>query len=348
MRTNTSKVLSVGIPCYNSAEYMDHAISSILEGASYSDDIQVIIVDDGSTKDNTYEIAVQWQERYPHLVKAIHQENGGHGIAVLAALAAADGIYFKVCDSDDWYDGAALDSLLKTLRSFITCDVPVDLVVTNYVYNHQETGKKHAIDYTMALPKNKVITWDNIKRFSYAQNLLMHSLCYRTDILRSGGIPMPAHTFYVDNIYAYVPLPRCKTLYYLDVDLYQYFIGREDQSVNEEVMASRVEQQYLITRIMIDAYHLFDDVKSRQLRRYMLDYLNIMMAASSIFARLSTVPHALEHCNELWRYLRSYDKRMYAYCRRGLIGTLTNLPGSIGRKLTLFGYRQVARFMKFN
>ena len=36
-------------------------------------------MDDGSTKDNTYEKALDWQSRYPHLVKAVHQENGGHG-----------------------------------------------------------------------------------------------------------------------------------------------------------------------------------------------------------------------------------------------------------------------------
>ena len=233
MRTHppmSTKTLSVGIPCYNSAEYMDHAISSILEGAHFSDDIQVIVVDDGSTKDDTFAKAKAWEARYPDLVKAVHQENGGHGMAVLSALEAADGVYFKVCDSDDWYDGDALDSLMKTLRSFIDYDVRVDLVVTNYVYEHVEDGKQNVIDYRFALRRNKVLTWEKIGHFGYDQNLLMHALCYRTDILRDGGIPMPAHTFYVDNIYAYVPLPRCKTLYYLDVDLYRYFIGREDQS----------------------------------------------------------------------------------------------------------------------
>lgn len=346
--TTLQKTLSVGIPCYNSSEYMDHAIESILAGAGYADDIEVIIVDDGSTKDNTFEKAQEWEARYPKLVKAIHQENAGHGIAVLTGLEAANGVYYKVCDSDDWYDGEALSQLMDLLRSFIAQKQEIDLVVTNYVYEHLESGKQNAIDYKLALPRNKVLTWDTINRFGYAQNLLMHSLCYRADVLRDGGIPMPAHTFYVDNIYAYVPLPRCKTLYYLDVDLYRYFIGRDDQSVNEKVMASRIDQQFLITKIMIDAYHLFADVKSKKLRRYMLDYLNIMMAASSIFARLSEVPNALENCNKLWRYLKGYDKIMYNYCRNGLIGILSNLPTKAGRKTTIALYKIVARCMKFN
>ena len=70
----------------------------------------------------------------------------------------------------------------------------------------------------------------------------MHFLCYRTDVLRDGGLPMPPHTFYVDNIYAYVLFLRCKTLYYLPVDLYRYFIGREDQSVNEKALTLRIDQ----------------------------------------------------------------------------------------------------------
>ena len=51
------KTISFAIPCYNSAEYMDKCIESILAcgGAQGTDDIEIIIVDDGSVKDNTAE-----------------------------------------------------------------------------------------------------------------------------------------------------------------------------------------------------------------------------------------------------------------------------------------------------
>lgn len=343
-----NKVLSVGIPCYNSAAYMDHAIESILEGSNYADDIELIIVDDGSTKDDTYAKAQAWQKRYPQLVQAIHQENGGHGIAVLTALNAAHGEYFKVCDSDDWYDGAALQALLKTLRSFVQCNTSVDLVITNYVYENQRDNSTQVIDYLHALTPHKVIGWDETKSFGYSQNLLMHALCYRTAIVKACNLPMPAHTFYVDSIYAYVPLPHTKTLYYLNVDLYRYYIGREDQSVNEEIMASRIDQQLRITSIMMHAYHLYTDVTSEKLRKYMLGYLNMMMVISSIFARLSTVKGALAACDELWADFKAYDKKMYDYCRYSLFGVLGNLPGKLGRKTTIGIYRLVTKFYKFN
>ena len=82
----------------------------------------------------------------------------------------------------------------------------------------------------------------------------MHSVMYRTKLLRECGLELPKHTFYVDNIFVYHPLPHVKYLYYLNVNFYRYFIGRSDQSVNESVMIGRIDQQLKVNRIMIDDY----------------------------------------------------------------------------------------------
>ena len=81
------KILSIAIPCYNSAAYMRRCIDSLLSGG---EDVEILIVDDGSTKDNTAEIADEYEKNYPGIVKAIHQENGGHGEAVNAGLRNAN------------------------------------------------------------------------------------------------------------------------------------------------------------------------------------------------------------------------------------------------------------------
>ena len=60
------KLLSFAIPCYNSAEYMEHCINTVLAGG---DEVEVIIVDDGSTKDNTYEIAKRYERNIRILSK---------------------------------------------------------------------------------------------------------------------------------------------------------------------------------------------------------------------------------------------------------------------------------------
>ena len=109
------KLLSFAIPCYNSAAYMEHCIESLLPGG---EDVEIIIVNDGSTKDNTAEIADAYAAKYPTIVKAIHQENGGHGEAVNAGLRNATGLYFKVVDSDDWVDQDSYMQILDKLREF--------------------------------------------------------------------------------------------------------------------------------------------------------------------------------------------------------------------------------------
>ena len=93
------KLLSIAVPCYNSEKYMRKCVESLLPGG---EDVEIIIVDDGSDKDDTARIADEYQERYPSIVKAVHKENGGHGSAVNAGIDAAAGLYFKVVDSDDW------------------------------------------------------------------------------------------------------------------------------------------------------------------------------------------------------------------------------------------------------
>ena len=345
---STSKTITFGIPCYNSAEYMDKCILSILEGSGYADDVQIVIVDDGSAKDDTPAKADEWQARYPELIKAVHQQNGGHGVAVMKAVANADGAYFKNIDSDDWADAEALQALLAQLRRFISMDEKVDLVITNYVYEHVEDNTRNVVDYRHVLPRNKVFDWSQIGHFKMSQYLLMHALTYRTETLRAANLQMPPHTFYVDNIYAYVPFPLCHSIYYLDVDLYRYYIGREDQSVNEKVLTSRVDHYWRVARVMMQAYHVYDDITCAKLRSYMMNYFTIIMAICSVFSKLSEREDAMDELQKLWDELKAYDPRMYRRAKHGVVGLATNLPGKVGEKITIGGYRVAQKVVKFN
>lgn len=113
----------------------------------------------------------------------------------------------------------------------------------------------------------------------------MHSVIYRTSVLKEMNFQLPMHTFYVDNIFVYVPLPKVKTIYYINKDMYMYYIGREDQSVNESVMMSRIDQQIKITKIMIDNTDLESLGDRPKLRKYMRNYLAMMMCICSVLLR---------------------------------------------------------------
>ena len=245
------KLLSIAIPCYNSAAYMENCIKSLLPGGN---EVEILIVDDGSTKDTPAEIADRYEKEYPGICKAIHQENGGHGAAVNAGLKAATGIYFKVVDSDDWVNEQAYRQVLDTLRRFVYGKDTLDMLITNFVYEKQGAKHKKVMNYNLALPKNEIFTWSDVKVFVAGQYILMHSVVYRTELLRDCKLELPEHTFYVDNIFVYEPLPHVHTMYYLDVNFYRYFIGRSDQSVNEQVMIGRIDQQIRVTKLMLGYY----------------------------------------------------------------------------------------------
>lgn len=328
------KLLSVAIPCYNSAAYMKHAIETLLTGGN---DVEIIIVDDGSV-DDTAKIAGQYAARYPEIIKAIHQENGGHGEAVNTGLLHANGLYFKVVDSDDWVNEAALRKVLDKLRELVVDGQSPDLMLANYVYEKPSINKHKVMDYKTALPQDRIFTWNDIMFFKQSQQIIMHAAIYRTKLLKDCELKLPKHTFYVDNIFVYHPLPYVKTMYYLDVNLYRYFIGRDDQSVNEKNMIKRIDQQIYITKIMIDDTDVIL-IKNKKLRNYMIKYLCMMMTVSSVYLIKENTQESLAKKQELWDYLEKANKKLYHKINNRFLGRSMNLPGKAGRKIVEVGYR---------
>ena len=221
------------------------------------------------------------------------------------------------------------------------------MLISNYVYEKEGAAHKKCIHYRNVLPQDEVFTWDDVGRFRLDQYILMHSVIYRTSMLKLSQMTLPKHTFYVDNIYVYYPLPYVRKIYYLDVDFYRYFIGREDQSVNEKVMISRIDQQIFVTKTMIDMYHL-KNISSKKLRHYMVNYLAIMMTVSSILMIRSKKQENLEKKKELWGYLKKKDLKTYLRIRYGILGQTMNIPGRSGRKISSLAYSVARRLIGFN
>ena len=339
------KLITFAVPCYNSAAYMRHCIETLL---SAGEQAEIILVDDGSTKDDTPAICDEYAAKYPTIVKAIHQENGGHGEGVNQGIRNATGLYYKVVDSDDWLDEAALRTVLAKLNTLTARGTAPDLMICNYVYEHVEDNTSHTVRYTNVFPQNRLFSWTHVGHFRPDQNLLMHSVMYRTQVLRDCGMVLPKHTFYVDNIFVYQPLPYVKSMYYMDLDLYRYFIGRADQSVNESVMVGRVDQQLRVTKHMIACQDLDALKDQKRLRAYMVHYLSVMMAISDIFLLLDGTDEAKAKRTELWQYLKANTSTGVYNAVKFNLGGLTNMkfPGS--DKVILGAYRTARKIFKFN
>ena len=338
------KLISFAVPCFNSSAYMHKCIDSLLKGG---DCVEVIVVNDGSTRDNTAEIADEYAAKYPDNVKAVHQKNAGHGGAVNAGLKNATGKYFKVVDSDDYLDEEALKAVIATLQQLEDAGTPVDGLITNYMYDKQGAARKKVVNYRSFFPQGRVFSWEDARFQMLGQNLLMHSITYRRQLLLDCGITLPKHTFYVDNLLAYLPLPQMNKLYYLDVDLYRYFIGRDDQSVNETVMVKRQDQQLRVTEIMILQGNLKDSI-GRKRRNYMMNYLNMIMMVSTVMFSVDGSDAALEKKKNMWLLLKQTDKKVYNRLRRSLFGIVSHLPGKSGRKFLIWAYRQSQKIYGFN
>ena len=336
-------LMTFTVPCYNSAAYMRKCIDSLLPAG---DDTEIIIVNDGSS-DDTGKIADEYAAAYPERVRVIHQENGGHGEGVNQGLRNARGLYFKVVDSDDWMNVEALHALLNRIREMVSGGNCVDLYVCNYVYEHVADNSTYVMNYRRNFPIETVCSWNDVKRFGPTQYLMMHSVYFRTEILRAADLELPKHTFYVDNLYMFKPLPLVKTIYYMPLDLYRYFIGRADQSITLENGAKRVDQQIRVTRMMVDCFDLKSLGKTNpRLRKYLLHELSMMILICSVFTYANDTPERHANFLALWKYIKERDIWLYRRLRLRSNAMFTTMKGP-ARRLTVVGYRFFKIFVKY-
>lgn len=317
---------------------MEKCIDSLLIG---KEDVEIIIIDDGS-KDKTGKIADRYQKKYPTIVKAIHQENGGHGAGINTGLKHATGKYFKVVDSDDWLDEKAYKKLLKEIKHIDT-----DLVVCNYVYTYTDGRKEQTISFANVYEEGKVLTWNDIHRFKLTQYPSLHSMMYKKSVLDKSNIDLPKHVFYEDNLFIYLPLVNTNTIYYLNLDLYRYYIGRADQSVQETQLIKRSSHQVLVSEKVCTAYDL-TEIKNKKLRRLMTRECIFLMCLGVVFSRLSFTKEGEKQYKDLWKSVKEKNPKLYHRMRYFSIAAFVSVPGKIGRVMMKIGYRFAHSLVNFN
>ncbi len=339
------KLITFAIPSYNSENYLNHCVDTLLTGG---EDVEILIVNDGS-RDATAAIADRYAAAHPGIVRAIHKENGGHGSAVNRGAAEATGLYYKVVDSDDWVAPEALRKLLDTIREHKAQNCLPDLYITNFIYDHVQDNTQFLRQWRRQMPSGRLFTWRELGSFLGSQVLLMHSLMYRTEVLRQSETILPEHTFYVDNYFAFKPLPHMKSVFYLDVDLYHYFIGRSDQSVNVNNFVRRYDQQLRVMQCMVDAYS-YEEIKAmdKPLSRYMKHCLSAIMMNTMLFCCAGgSEPERIAAHDGLWQHIRQQDPRMYRFLsHRAMPAIVKFLPWKLRGKVMLFGYRVLCKYVK--
>lgn len=219
------KLLTIVVPVYNTEKYIKRCLDS-LDNKEINEKIEVLIVSDGS-KDKSIEIAKAYSDKYPDTFKIIEKENGGHGSTINKGLELATGKYFRVLDSDDWVDSQNFVEFVKKLEK-----EDADLVVTDYCKEYIYEGKSEKLIYKDLEP-NKLYDFNDFDlSILNGEYFVMATSTYKTEVLRKSHLKLMEKTFYVDMQYNVIPISEVNNFIYFDLDIYRYFIGRKDQSVN--------------------------------------------------------------------------------------------------------------------
>ncbi len=338
------KVLTIVVPAYNSEEFLENCLDSLVGAGSA---LEVLVVNDGS-KDSTLQIAQGYESRYPDVVKVVDQENRGWGGAISHGIELASGEFFFVVDSDDRLDTEVLKGVLSVLQHTMDTGAPLDLLVTNYVYDHIEDGSSHTICYRNIFPSGRLFGWNEVvNKPKIDEYLMIHAMTYRTELVRQYIGELPQHVSYMDSLLCLRPLAHTSTILYLDVDLYYYRIGREGQTIDVNVIQKHMDEQYLAVRLAIESVDYADLAsKGRGLAVCVSRYLSAMLTVSCIYTYKLKDPDELTKLEELWDYLKGKDPQMYD-ALKFTFARMVHRHTAPGRSTSLGGYTLASKIFKF-
>lgn len=292
------KILTVIVPVYNTEKYIKRCLDS-LDNKEINDKLEVLVVSDGS-KDNAINIAKEYSKRLPDTFKIIEKENGGHGSTINKGLELATGKYFRVLDSDDWVDNVNFVEFVKRLE-----DQDADLVVTDYSKEFIYEGKSEKIVYKNLEPNKKYIFDKFDLNILNGEYFVMATSTYKTEVLRKSNLKLMEKTFYVDMQYNVVPIPYVNSFVYFNLDIYRYFIGRLDQSVNTASFVKNHLNHDKVVKYLIDYYSNLTDISDTK-----KEYIRIILKYI-LFTHYSIYCIYFKKKRQGYKLVKEFDKYLY-------------------------------------
>lgn len=304
----SDKILTISVAAYNVDKYLNETLSSLVV-KEILDDIEVIVVDDGGS-DNSYNIAKEYENQYPNTFKAVHKENGGYGSTINYSIECAKGKYFKLLDGDDYFDKEGFARLVKTLKT-----LDVDAVLTQFAIEKQNK-KTIAISFD----KNNVGKIINIEDFKFNAAVPMHSITYKTEILRRATLNLPEHMLYTDNIYISKPFMYVSNIFCENYIVYCYRIGVFGQSVNQNSLIKHIDESKNISILLTKFY---EEIKYSNIKS--LDYIEMNVAATCVNCVVGIL--AMPLSNEALLMLKNFDNEV-----KGISQKIYNRMVALDRK----------------
>ena len=242
-------IFSFIIPAYNGEKFLQQSIHSIANKRLFNegllDNYEIIIIDDGS-KDDTSKVARVFARQWNSVVrndfiKVIKKENGQYGSVINRGIKEAKGVYFKVLDVDDTFNTSTLIELIYIAKGL---ECRVDVFFTDHTYEKVGVDQKEIKSLRKYIDPNIITKIENIK--FPKQLITMHSIIYKTELLRNIEYSQIEDVYYSDSQYSIVPLLSAKSVYYAELPLYRYYIGRGEQSISMKTMIKNRMHQYKV------------------------------------------------------------------------------------------------------
>lgn len=299
------------VPCYNGETFINNSFHSLMNERLFNEEVmnmyEVILISDGST-DDSIKLANMWAKEWnkrvrKDFVRVIEKENGQYGSVINKGLKIAKGTYFKVLDVDDTFNVSSLINLLYTAAGFRK---QVDVIFTDHTYEKVGVNKQEILSLRDSFEPNKFL---DIRKTGFPSDLItMHSIIYRTEVLREINYKQIEGVFYSDSQYSLIPLNNCKIMYYVQIPLYRYYIGRNEQSVNLKVMVRNKEHQFAVRRQILKEVD-FKKIKSNSLRNYYLNVMKQMVQWSIMLEAFSEEKHMQKRIRDVIVDTRKYQPK---------------------------------------
>lgn len=271
-------LLTIAIPSYNVEKYIKGGVKSLLR-SKYASELEIIIVNDGS-KDKTIEKSNELLKNYKGkkpILKIVDKENGGHGSTINKAIELATGKYFRLMDGDDYYITENLDKLLEKLK-----EENSDIVLTKYIEDFAITAVYNPTDFYPNLVPGVQYNLDemyyNGNEYGFIQyGPLLPTSTYKTKVLKDANFKIDEHCFYVDMEYNLIGYINSKTVVYYPLDIYNYYLGRQGQSISKESYKRNILHHEKVCIRLVDEFIKKEETLSESKKSYLINCIVVPM-----------------------------------------------------------------------
>lgn len=218
----TAKKVSVVVPCYNAARYLEYCIERLLHQTIGIDNLEIVLVDDASTDGGeTKRLIQEYEQRFPETILAIFlEENRRQGGARNVGAAYAIGEYLTFCDADDWLLEEALEHAYEAAKrqdADVVAFARKNVNVHGACIELEKGTRNELFDLEKEETRKRFLL--NVKEEGYSsQNKL-----FRLSLIREEHIAFVEHLVMEEPSFTLPVRLYARRYYYLDEQLYICF-----------------------------------------------------------------------------------------------------------------------------